>query len=290
MSTSELALAGRTILVTGGAHRVGGAISRHLGDRGARIVVHHHRSAGEATELAALLPAGSLALGADLSAADGARRLLDACAAADRLPDAVVHAAASFLARPLLATTADDWDAVQALNVRAFFLLAQEMARRRGSLGGDLVVIGDAAALELWPGYLAHSVAKAALIPLVKALAKSLAPDFRVNGVIPGPVLPPPGAGAAEIDRMRQRTLLKRLGDPADVALAVEFLLRCRFATGSWIEVTGGSQLWRGQLAPPAGAPADPAGEELIPPPGSAAGPASELRGRAAEPAGETSA
>jgi NAD(P)-dependent dehydrogenase (short-subunit alcohol dehydrogenase family) len=166
------------------------------------------------------------------------------------MPDSVVHAAASFLARPLLDTSAEDWDAVQALNLRAFFLLAQEMARRRGSQGGDLVAIGDSAALELWPGYVAHSVAKAALIPLVKVLAKSLAPGFRVNGVIPGPVLPPAGAAAEEIDRMRRRTLLQRLGDPSDVALAVEFLLQCRFATGSWVEVTGGSQLWRGQLAP----------------------------------------
>ena len=49
---------------------------------------------------------------------------------------------------------------------------------------------------------------------------------------------------------MRQQTLLKRLGDPADVAQAVEFLLRCDFATGSWVEVTGGSQLWRGQVPP----------------------------------------
>jgi pteridine reductase len=252
--------------VTGGAHRVGGAISRHLGDLGARIVVHFHQSAGEARELAAQLPGGSLAAGADLGAPDGPRRLLAACAAADRLPDAVVHAAASFLGRPLLATTAEEWDAVQALNLRAFFLLAQEMARRRDSLGGDLVAIGDAAGLELWPEYLAHSVAKAALIPLVKALAKSLAPAFRVNGVIPGPVLPPPGAGAAEIDRMRERTLLKRLGDPSDVALAVEFLLRCQFATGSWVEVTGGSQLWRGRTGGEsslASAGAEPAGEGL---------------------------
>jgi pteridine reductase len=96
----------------------------------------------------------------------------------------------------------------------------------------------------------AHSVAKAALIPLVKALAKALAPRYRVNGVIPGPVLAPLGTPSEELERMRQQTLLKRLGDPADVAQAVEFLLRCDFATGSWVEVTGGSQLWRGQVPP----------------------------------------
>jgi pteridine reductase len=250
MSAAEPPLAGRTILVTGGAYRVGSAISRHLGRCGARVLVHYFRHAGEAAALVAGLPAGGAAFGADLADPAAPRELFDACATAGEAPDAVVHAAASFLARPVLATTTADWDAVQALNVRAFFLLAQELARRRGELGGDLVAIGDAAALELWSGYLAHSVAKAALIPLVRALAKALAPRYRVNGVIPGPVLPPEGTSPAELERIRQRTLLKRLGDPAHVAQAVEFLLRCDFATGSWIEVTGGSELWRGRVRP----------------------------------------
>jgi pteridine reductase len=249
MTDAATPFAGRTILVTGGAHRVGGAISRLLGERGARVVVHHRRSRDEAEALAASLPAGGMTAAADLGSADGPARLFHVCAAAGWLPDAVVHAAASFQPGSLEATSAAAWDEVQALNLRSFFLLAQELHRRRGALGGDLVAIGDSAALELWPGYLAHSVAKAALVPLVKLLAKSMAPAFRVNGVLPGPVLPPAGAAAEEVDRMRRRTLLKRLGEPADVALAVEFLLRCRFATGSWVEVTGGSQLWRGQLA-----------------------------------------
>lgn len=256
-AAAGLPFAGRSVLVTGGAHRVGGAISRHLGARGARVLVHYHSHAGLAANLVAALPAGGAAFGADLADPAGPRQLFDACAAAGEAPDAVVHAAASFLHRPLLETSAADWDAVQALNLRAFFLLAQELVRARGKLGGDLVAIGDAAALELWSGYVAHSIAKAALIPLVKALAKALAPRYRVNGVIPGPVLAPPDTPPAELERMRQQTLLKRLGDPGDVAQAVDFLLRCDFATGSWVEVTGGSQLWRGQV-PPARAPEPP--------------------------------
>ncbi len=252
MSAAERPFAGRTILVTGGAHRVGEAISRHLAGLGARVIVHYHGSAAKAAALVAGLPAGCAAQGADLIGAEGPRRLFDACAAGGQLPDAVVHAAASFLNRPWLATSAADWDAVHALNLRAFFLLAQELGRRRGEAGGDLVAIGDAAAFELWTGYVAHSVAKAALIPLVKALAKAMAPRFRVNGVIPGPVLPPDDAPPDEVERIRERTLLKRLGSPAHVAQAVEFLLRCDFATGSWVEVTGGSQLWRGRVGPAA--------------------------------------
>jgi pteridine reductase len=265
--TAQRPFAGRTILVTGGAHRVGGAISRYLGARGARVLVHYHGNAGLAADLVAGLPAGGAAFAADLADPEGSRRLFEACAAAGEEPDALVHAAASFLHKPLLDTSAADWDGVQALNLRAFFLLAQELARRRGALGGDLVAIGDAAALELWPGYVAHSVAKAALVALVKALAKALAPRYRVNGVMPGPVLPPAGVSAAELERMRQRTLLKRLGDPVDVARAVDFLLRSDFSTGSWVEVTGGSQLWRGQVPAAAAVaktselPVAPAGE-----------------------------
>lgn len=243
-----LPFAGRSILVTGGAHRVGGAISRHLGATGARVLVHYHRQGDQANELVAGLPAGGAAFAADLGDADGPRRLFEVCAAAGEAPDAVVHAAASFLRRPALATSAAEWDAVQALNLRAFFLLSQELVRARGERGGDLIAIGDAAAKELWTGYLAHSVAKAALVPLVKALAKALAPRYRVNGVMPGPVLAPPDTPPAELERMRQQTLLKRLGNPHHVAQAVEFLLSCDYATGSWVEVTGGSPLWRGQV------------------------------------------
>ena len=241
-------LAGRTLLVTGGAHRVGAAISRRLGERGARVLVHYHRSDAEARALVQSLPAGGACFAADLGSPDGPRQLLAACVAAGESPDGIVHGAASFLNRPLLETTAEQWDQTFALNLRALFLLAQEFLKLRGEKGGDLVAIGDSGGLELWTGYLAHSVSKAAVIPLVKALAKAMAPAFRVNGVIPGPVLPPYEMSPEELAVIRDKTLLKRLGSPDHVAQAVEFLLTCDYATGSMVEVTGGAQLWRGRV------------------------------------------
>jgi pteridine reductase len=237
---------------------VGAAICRQLGAGGARVVVHHHASSAAATELAASLPAGGIALGADLAAADGARRLLDACDAAGHRPDSIVHAAASFLRRSVLATTAGEWDAVFALNLRAFFLLAQEFARRRegapaagepaGVEDACLVAISDSGAHELWTGYAAHCVSKSALLPLVRLLAKALAPRIRVNAVVPGPVLPEEGSTPERLEAMARRTLLGRVGDPGDVARAVAFLLVSRFTTGTIIDVTGGAHLWRGSL------------------------------------------
>lgn len=261
------ALTGRTVLVTGGGHRVGEAISRGLAERGARVIVHYHRSAPAAERLAGELPHGALALAADLAQAEGPARLLAACVAAGALPDAVVHSAASFLRRSVADTSAADWDAVFALNLRAFFLLARELAalHPRRPAGADdappgednlarrpadrnLIAISDSGAYELWTGYVAHCVAKAALLPLVRLLAKALAPEVRVNAVVPGPVLPEPDSSAEEVAAMERRTLLGRLGDPADVASAVAFLLANPFATGTVLEVTGGAHLWRGNL------------------------------------------
>jgi pteridine reductase len=208
--------------------------------------VHYHRSETEAQDLVRGLPAGGACFTADLGEPDGPQSLLAACVAAGESPDSIVHSAASFLKRSFAETTVEEWDQTFALNVRSLFLLAQELVKLRGVQGGNLVAICDSGALELWTGYLAHSVAKAAVIPLVKALAKALAPAFRVNGVIPGPVLPPAETSEEQLAVIREKTLLKRLGSPEHVAQAVEFLLTCDYATGSLVEVTGGAQLWRG--------------------------------------------
>lgn len=235
---------------------MGATLVRALADAGANLVIHAHRSLGQAEALARELPVRAIAIGADLQSPTSPVEMLDAAVSQGFEVDTLVHSAAGFLRKGALETTAEDWDRVFALNLRSFFLLSTELARRRGSRGGNLVAIADAAAVELWPAYLAHSVAKAGVVALVKALAKALAPDFRVNAVMPGPVLPPEATPAAERAAMASRTLLRRLGQPEHVAQAVLFLLTCDYATGSIVEITGGSTLWRGSVPP---RPRDPA-------------------------------
>lgn len=232
------------MLVTGGARRVGEAVSRHLGTLGARVLIHYHRSATEATELAEELGTGG-AHQADLSHPEGPSRLFERLHAAGEHPDAVVHTAASFVRLDPLETTAREWDEIFALNLRSVYLLARELARYRDGGEGDFIAVGDSAGYELPTHYLAHSVAKAAVLPLVRALAKAFAPTIRVNGIIPGPVLPPDDASPGEGRRIAGRTLLGRLGEPMDVARAAAFLLTTDYATGSFVEVTGGAHLWR---------------------------------------------
>lgn len=239
------ALAGHCVLVTGAARRVGAVIARRLVARGARVVIHYHHAAEDALALADELGPAATTCRADLSADDGPRALIAGCVTGGHAPDAIVHAAASFLRRTLSETTAAEWDAVMALNLRSLFLLAQAYQEARSGEGGQIVAIADSGARELWPGYLAHCVAKAGVLTLTQALAKAMAPSFRVNAVVPGPVLLPPGTSDEEAERIAGRTLLGRLGHAEHVAQAVEFLLTCDYATGAVVDVTGGAHLWR---------------------------------------------
>lgn len=238
---------GRSFLVTGSGKRLGRAIARALLEGGARrVALHAWRSVEAAAELAREFPDRTEVVCADLRDAEAPAGIFRALDRMDFDVESVVHGASSFPRVPFRQTDAQLWDEVFALEVRAFFLLARELVERRGDRGGVLIALGDTSSYEFWPSSFAHSVAKAALLDLVRALARSLAPHFRVNAVVPGPVLPPEGTPAEEVAKMARRTLLGRLGEPADVVDAVGFLLRAPYATASILDLHGGSPLWRG--------------------------------------------
>jgi len=87
------------------------------------------------------------------------------------------------------------------------------------------------------------ALATAGLLALTQQLALELAPTIRVNAVAPGVVLPPEGAGAAQQAAMAERTLLGRLGTPADAAGAVRYLIEADYVTGTVVRVDGGEHL-----------------------------------------------
>lgn len=97
--------------------------------------------------------------------------------------------------------------------------------------------IGDIAGIAGWPSFLPHSAAKGALRPLVRGLARSLAPRIRVSIVHPGTVLLPDGDDGDELSRA---VPLQRLGEPADIAGAVRYLLTAPYVTGTELVVDGG--------------------------------------------------
>ena len=236
-------LAGRVALVTGAGRRVGRALAIALGARGMHVIVHYHASSSGAEETARLVTrAGGSAqlLRADLRDTADAERLVDGAVAARGSLDVLVNSAAVMLRTPLGQTSATDWDAMFALNVRAPYFLSQRAAPALRDARGNIVNIADLAAFETWPAYVPHGLTKAAVVQMTRALARVLAPEVRVNAIAPGVVLLPEGWSAADADRLRATTPLARLGSPEDVAGAMLYLLDANYVTGEVITVDGG--------------------------------------------------
>jgi pteridine reductase len=106
--------------------------------------------------------------------------------------------------------------------------------------GGTIVNLADLAAFETWPAYVPHTVTKAGVVQMTRALARALAPGVRVNAVAPGVVLLPEGWAEADAERLRATTPLARNGSPEDVVRAVLYLLEADFVTGEVLVVDGG--------------------------------------------------
>jgi pteridine reductase len=130
------------------------------------------------------------------------------------------------------------------VNARAGFLMAREAASSLRARRGRIVLVSDFLAESPERNYFAHSVSKAAVEGLVRALAIALAPDVTVNGVAPGTVLPPEGTSAEEVERLARRLPAKRIGSADDVAATVVFLCAGpAFLTGQVIRVDGGRSI-----------------------------------------------
>ncbi|MGB5525532.1 MAG: SDR family oxidoreductase [Gemmatimonadota bacterium] len=237
---------GRRALVTGGAVRVGRAISLALGRAGYEVGVHYRTSQGDAAATVKDLKrmgGRAQAFRADLADPAQIHGMFDQVDQQLGGIDLLVNSAAIFPRSDALTLSAEDWDRVFEINTRAPFLCAQQAARRM-TAGSSIVNITDTGADEAWPSYVPYVASKAAVVSFTRGLARAWAPDIRVNAVAPGPVLLP-GDESSESDELlaAERTVLGRVGTPEDVASAVLYLDRASYVTGEVIRVDGGHHL-----------------------------------------------
>jgi pteridine reductase len=245
-----LALDEKVVLVTGGARRVGAAICRRLHQAGARIMLHYRSSAGEARLLQAELNqarAESVALiQADLVETAKLETLVQQTLAHFGRLDALVNNASTFFPTPVGEIDESVWARLIDANLKAPLLLAQAAAPALRKTRGAIVNITDIHAERPLKNYLVYNVAKAGLAGLTRALARELAPEVRVNAVAPGPILWPEDEQFDEIARQRviSHTPMKRVGDPAEIASAVHWLIfEAAYVTGDTIHVDGGRHI-----------------------------------------------
>ena len=241
----------KVVLITGGARRVGAAICRTLHASGANIMLHYRSSVEQARSLQAELNAvraDSVALvQADLLNIALVSGLVSETVNQFGRIDVLINNASSFFPTPIGEISEQAWDDLLGTNLKMPMFLSQAAAPYLRRSHGCIVNIVDIHADRPMRNYAVYSTAKGGLFALTRSLACELGPEVRVNGVSPGVILwPEDERWSDEVARQRivQSTLLKRVGDPDDIARTVRFLVYdAPYITGQVIAVDGGRSI-----------------------------------------------
>lgn len=233
-------------LITGGAVRVGRAITLGLAEAGYDIALTWHTSGNEARSVARdveELGRRVLVMQGDVSQPDAVEEVASAVRKEFGRLDLLVNNASIFANTPLLEIEPGEWDRVMEVNLKGPFLMVKATADLLTAAGGRIVNLVDLSAFQPWVEYPHHAVSKAGLLQLTRVMARALAPRVRVNAIAPGAVLLPESYTEDQHRRSRESSALGRLGSPEDVVRTILFLERSDFITGEVIVVDGGRLL-----------------------------------------------
>jgi hypothetical protein len=237
-------LRGKVALVTGGAVRIGRAICEALAGEGCDVVVHYRESKREAEEVCGACERRSVrawSVKADLSDESDCLRLIPAAIKRAGRLDILVNSAAVFHKDKLGDVTADKLLEEFWPDLFAPMLLTKAFAA--ASKKGRIVNILDRRITGHDTSCVPYLLSKKALAEFMKLAALELAPGFTVNGVAPGPILPPPGKGGSYLRKHAGDVPLDKLFKPEDIAAAVLYLVKNDNLTGQIIYVDGGQHL-----------------------------------------------
>jgi NAD(P)-dependent dehydrogenase (short-subunit alcohol dehydrogenase family) len=243
----------RVAIVTGAGSGIGRGIAQYLAGNGVRVVVADVNDDGGAETVQQITGAGGTAMfvHTDVSLRTDAQAMVDACVSEYGTPDYLVNNAGLVTMTPFLELPETEWDLVLNVDVKGQFLCGQAFSRAlvAAQQGGAIVNIASVESEVISASgdhcQVHYNVAKGGVKMLTKGMAFELARhDIRVNGINPGTIdtefAGPPTEKGREY--FFARSLIKRLGEPADIARAVWFLLSddASFITGAMLNVDGG--------------------------------------------------
>ena len=243
---NRLPLEGKAVLITGAARRIGACIARTLQAAGANVMIHYRKSETEARALTSELNnlrGGSAALvGGNLLETKKLGDLVDATVRTFGQLDVLINNASTFYPTTVGEITEEHWNDLLGTNLKVPLFLTQAAAPALRLSHGLVLNIADIHGMRPLRRYTTYSVAKAGLIMLTKSLARELGPHVRVNAISPGPVMWPEDRTDRALQRkIVERTQLKRVGSPQDVARAALFLCAdAPYITGQVLAVDGG--------------------------------------------------
>jgi len=238
-------LQGKTVMVTGGARRLGRAIVHALAAAGARVAFTYHSSADDARQLLHQIEssgAQGLSLRCDMRQEGDIQLAVATALKRFGTIDLLVNNAGVFQTANPQDITAAEWDNVFAVNVRGPFLFSRECIPALRRVSGRIIYMGSLGGEKPWPTHAHYCSSKAALHMLTQVMAKGLAPEIAVNCVAPGMI----DAGEEEKDpallhRLAGRTPMKKNGTVQDVVSAVMYFATApHFVTGQVLTVDGG--------------------------------------------------
>jgi NAD(P)-dependent dehydrogenase (short-subunit alcohol dehydrogenase family) len=241
-------LKGKTVFITGAARRLGKAIALAVAQAGANVAFTYRSSANKAEQTLKEIKATgvqALAFECDLRRPQSAQQAVKNVLKHFPQIDLLINNAGVFETANLEVISAEQWDEVFAVNVRAPFLVSQSCIPSLRSTHGRIINMGSLGGEKPWATHAHYCSSKAALHMLTQVLAKALAPEIAVNCVAPGMI----DAGTGEKDpellnRLAAHTPMKKNGSPQDIVNAVMYFATApHFITGQILTVDGGLSL-----------------------------------------------
>ena len=238
----------KVAIITGGAKRVGAAISRRLHKANIDIIIHYRNSDTEANSLQEQLnkirKGSASIIQADLLDPNSYSLIINEAIKVYGQLNFLINNASSYYPTNINDINELNWNELIVSNLKAALFLSKEASPFLKKSNGSIINITDAHITNPKKNYIIYSIAKSGLTTLTKSLALELGPEIRVNAVAPGPVLWPDKS--SEFDALYRKkvisqTMLKKVGDADDIAKAVEFLLlNAPFITSHILNVDGG--------------------------------------------------
>ena len=238
----------RTVLITGGAKRIGLAIAKYLHQYGFNIIITYNKSKNDAEKVLYTLNnnrSNSCAIiQANFSTTKSYNSLYNKALKVFGRIDVLINNASKFYPTKIDMVNDKNWADIINTNLKTPLFLSKsffpELKKRKGSIINIIDIHVD----PPLKNHIIYNLSKAGLLALTQSLAKDLAPTVRVNGVSPGAIMWPKSINKKRKKEIISKIALKRIGEPDDIAKTILFLItNGDYITGQNINVDGGRRL-----------------------------------------------